>query len=345
MAQIYGPHIATDGLVLSLDASDVNSYPAPIIVSVQAYSVYGGGLRSANYTVQFSDDNSTWTTAFTGVMSNNSSCGIITGTGVGSGAYGRHRYWRYVEGSAVVSHHPRVSRIDLIDINGTVRNLVTYTSDNCSDSGTYIVGTVSADLGGTTWYDMSGTGGNATLQNGIIFTNTGVQSMYFDGTNDFISITSNTGTRLANTQQTISFWVFVRSVGPNGYAELYAVTSANRTGLKWQDNGIGMDANADFYNVFVNVSNAYNTWMNITCMIDRGAAIFYVYKNGVYIGQDTFTAYSANSSTVTIGANNLTGNGGDYMKGSMASVMIYSRILSAQEVLQNYNALKSRFGL
>ena len=162
-----------------------------------------------------------------------SSCGIITGTGIGSGTYGRHRYWRYVEGSAVVSHHPRVSRIDLIDINGTVRNLVTYTSDNCSDSGTYIVGTVSADLGGTNWFDMSGNNTTAILQSGTSFVSAGVSNMYFDGTNDYISINSTTSTRLANTYQTISFWVFVRSVGPNGYAELYSVTNANRTGLKW----------------------------------------------------------------------------------------------------------------
>lgn len=198
---------------------------------------------------------------------------------------------------------------------------------------------------GTSWLDMSGIGANATLQSGTSFISTGIKSMYFDGTDDYISINSTTGTRLANTYQTISFWVFVRSVGPNGYAELYSVTNANRTGLKWTDGGIGMDANGDFYNVFVNVSNAYNTWMNIICMIDRSANIFYVYKNGVYIGQDTFTGYTANSTSIAMGANFLTGNGGDYMKGSMANVMIYNRILSATEVLQNYNAQKSRFNL
>lgn len=58
-----------------------------------------------------------------------------------------YRYWRYVEGSAVVGHHPRVSRIDLMDASSNATRLITYTSDNCSDSGEYIIGTVSIDLG------------------------------------------------------------------------------------------------------------------------------------------------------------------------------------------------------
>jgi len=68
-----GPQIVRNGLVLDLDASSVTSYSAIAVYKVECYSTYSGGLRSANYTVQYSDDNSTWTTAFTGVMSNNSS--------------------------------------------------------------------------------------------------------------------------------------------------------------------------------------------------------------------------------------------------------------------------------
>lgn len=209
---------------------------------------------------------------------------------------------------------------------------------NAGDRNSYVSGS-------TTWTDVSGNSANATLTNGPTFTSSGVQSIYLDGTDDYIGVTSNTNTRLANTQQTISFWVLVRSVGPNGYAELYSVTNASRTGIKWLDGAIGMDANGDFYNVIVNVTTGFNIWMNITCMIDRSATIFYVYKNGVYAGQDTFTTYSATSTTIAMGANFLTGNGGDYMKGSMANVMIYNRLLSATEVLQNYNAQKARFGL
>jgi len=46
------------------------------------------------------------------------------------------RYWRYYVDTAVVDHHPRVARIDLIDEFAITYNLVTYVGDNCSDSGT-----------------------------------------------------------------------------------------------------------------------------------------------------------------------------------------------------------------
>ncbi len=50
------------------------------VTAAKCYSTYGGGVRSANYTVQASNDNTTWVTAFGGVMSANSQCGIITGS-------------------------------------------------------------------------------------------------------------------------------------------------------------------------------------------------------------------------------------------------------------------------
>jgi hypothetical protein len=122
------------------------------------YSTFNGSVRSANYTVQYSDDNVNWTTAWTGVATNNTSCGIQVNSG-GGGNYGAHRYWRYVEGSPVDSHHPRVSRIILSD-GITDVNIVTYTSDNCSDTGEYVIGTVTYDgkNGAGTFTDSNGKG-------------------------------------------------------------------------------------------------------------------------------------------------------------------------------------------
>jgi hypothetical protein len=80
------------------------------------YSVFAGGARSANVSVQYSDNNSSWTTAFSGVHDNQSSCGIKYDTSSQRSfttvlGYGAHRYWRFVEGSAIVSHYPRAGRI------------------------------------------------------------------------------------------------------------------------------------------------------------------------------------------------------------------------------------------
>ncbi len=152
----------TDGLSFLLDAGSQKSYPKLNIIQVKCWTVTTA-VRAANYTVQYSDDGTTWTTAFGGVMSATGTAGMITGsvtTGgsgtTGTGAWGRRRHWRYVEGSTVTGHHPRVSRIMLIDNEGTEHELVHYCQDNISDSGSYIIGTISTTVLGKTWYDLSG---------------------------------------------------------------------------------------------------------------------------------------------------------------------------------------------
>jgi hypothetical protein len=100
---------------------------------LQIYSVYNGGARGGNYTIYYSDDNINFTAAFSGNVSS-SACGIIAGSGTGDGSYGYHRYWKFTMTGATNSHFPRSSRIDLLAGN-TVYNLITFASDNCSDTG------------------------------------------------------------------------------------------------------------------------------------------------------------------------------------------------------------------
>ena len=58
-----------------------------------------------------------------------------------------YRYWRYTIGSAGQSHHPRVSRIDIYDMDGTIHRLKTFTGDNTSDQGEYSFAPQTLDLG------------------------------------------------------------------------------------------------------------------------------------------------------------------------------------------------------
>ena len=98
-----------------------------------------------------------------------------------------------------------------------------------------------------------------------------------------------------------------------------------------------------------NVSVTSNTWYNLTAvMYGTGNNDFYLYVNG----QPVTLSYS---STVMGNYTNegswmaVNGKSGstyyNYYNGSIASLNIYNRALSAQEIKQNYNALKGRFGL
>ena len=52
---------------------------AGVVTAAKIYVSYGGGARGANYSVSGSNDNSSFTTIFSGNMTS-SACGILTGT-------------------------------------------------------------------------------------------------------------------------------------------------------------------------------------------------------------------------------------------------------------------------
>jgi hypothetical protein len=66
------------------------------------------------------------------------------------------------------------------------------------------------------------------------------------------------------------------------------------------------------------------------------------YFNGIKFG--VTTSYIASGTTSNFSIGSYVGPfGTQVFNGNIANVQIYNRELTAQEVLQNYNALKSRF--
>lgn len=333
-----GPQIVKNGLVLDLDASSVTSYPAIAVWKVECYSVFAGGLRSANYTVQYSDDNTNWTTAFNGVMSNGSSCGIITGTNRNYNNYSKHRYWRYVEETAVVGHHPRVSRIDFITKGGARYNLTTYTTDNCSDSGTYIVGTVSKDFGGSIWYDLSGNAKHAAINNSPTFTPANLSYFTCTSTQNF-TISNPLGQPKLTQEWTVSAWVNIDTV--SGAGARYLISGLNSgVAVEWYDSGtlLYLNGGADDYYTYGN-SIEGSGWVMLSFLFRNADGYRKIFNNTTDIttsGPNNTSNPAGQSSTFTIA---------DNMRGKISSIMIYNRVLSLYEISINYEAMRKRFGL
>jgi hypothetical protein len=64
------------------------------------------------------------------------------------------------------------------------------------------------------------------------------------------------------------------------------------------------------------------------------------YINGIYIGEVTST-YSSGTMILTIGRR----SSGSYLfNGKIDNIKVYNTILTSVQQLQNYNAVKSRFG-
>ena len=206
-------------------------------------------------------------------------------------------------------------------------------------------------FGNTVWKDVSSNGNDSALLNtdsqNYFSTNAGY--IAFDGTNDYVSITQNSNTRLQNNYQTLSFFVYITSVGPNSFASLWGV-GANPTGwwILWTATDISLfiETSGTYISYSVSVTNALNTWMNITCVIDNVGRTMTVYKNGSLVGTSSqWPVFTPPNDVVELGSVRATANAGDYIKGRVANVLVYNRALSAAEISQNYETDKTRFGL
>lgn len=110
---------------------------------------------------------------------------------------------------------------------------------------------------------------------------------------------------------------------------------------------INIEGSGISYGNYMNDSIAFNQWFNLAVVISTTTTTLYI--NGV---QQKSLARTSNASIarsfLTTGARPVTGSGqaASYaFTGSIGYAKVYNRTLTAVEVLQNFNALKGRFGL
>jgi hypothetical protein len=192
----------------------------------------------------------------------------------------------------------------------------------------------------STWYDISGNTNNGTLTNGPVFTSANTGSFIFDGTDDFVSAGS------LNLRQNFTLAGWYKPSVLNGFAIFGQGTQAANVGLHiWYINNsqirFGMFANdTDF-----TVSTSVNNWYYIACTYNNSSPFTkQLYINGVAQSGTPAQVQSAYTGTGILRLGATYSSGGNYASGSFAYMTLYNRILSSTEVLQNYNALKGRFG-
>jgi hypothetical protein len=195
--------------------------------------------------------------------------------------------------------------------------------------------------GSTAWNDISRGGNNGTLVNGPTFDSTNGGSIVFDGINDYTTIPDSPALKL-NGNFTIMLWhrgitktntfpgpLYKGNSGAGGTGYILFYTSVNN-GEMYLKRG----------NIQLSMNNAVNTyWSHITFTYDgtnvRG------YLNGVFSYISSTVTYPTNvdGSSLLLGRADQSGNA------AIGTIQMYSRALSAQESLQNYNSTKGRFGL
>lgn len=91
---------------------------------------------------------------------------------------------------------------------------------------------------------------------------------------------------------------------------------------------------------------ANGTWVNTVFVRDTVDDNLYLYVNGVLAQTttDLSTGVITNAQNVWIGRSAYLGGSYPFL-GNISIVMIYNKVLNAAEILQNFNAVKSRYGL
>jgi hypothetical protein len=218
---------------------------------------------------------------------------------------------------------------------------------DASDQNSYISGSL-------TWKDLSGNGNNATLINGPVYSSTNGGTIVFDGTNDGANIPTNT-TLQPPTSLTMES-VFKLNSFTNGY---FIVAHSGNFGGAYVKYGFRlltsggvmayMNTNTTNGSIIQNNSNiniVLNTWIHATMTYDGASSKIYINgslaNTGAISGTINYTEYGS-PYYLSIGRKSETEGG--YVSGSVSVVKVYNKALSATEVLQNYNALKSRFNL
>ena len=215
----------------------------------------------------------------------------------------------------------------------------------CLDAGN----TKSYPGSGTTWFDLSGKGNDATI-NGAQFFN-GYFS--FDGTSDYGQISDSSDFLFGTGNFTEEAWhkrngnstweaPIVRGE-EDSWGGLWINTSGNFYPYHYSESGA---------NITFNTEDSPGThWIHhVTTTTNTGSAVIIkVYKNGVLQGSQTTSVNGWQPKSTSVGTDLWVGGilGANYWyDGRIVTCRIYKgKALSATEVTQNYNALKGRFGL
>lgn len=192
---------------------------------------------------------------------------------------------------------------------------------------------------GTSWSDVSGNSNNGALTNGPTFNSSNGGSIVFDGVDDCVLVNSNANI-LSKTAYTKTAWFYTTSFGTNNN-----IISGGNSGQHafWLGASSYLRAghNGNWNTVVTTTSMSLNTWYYGAVTFNTSTG-WILYLNGIQETTSLDTTTFTGNQEILIGAYSTAGN---VYTGRIATSLVYNRVLTSTEILQNYNATKSRFGL
>jgi hypothetical protein len=205
---------------------------------------------------------------------------------------------------------------------------------------------------GTTWYDISGYGNNnGTMFNSVGYTASNGGGLTFNGTNQYVDFGQNKF-KVENFTMEVVFKIDqLPTVGGNCNTPQYGIIGQKDWGYTLRMWG---DGKASFRVSDTNGSEitikTQNSVVGSRCHITvkKSGTSIYIYLNGVLQSSGNMATGSIRWNATTwpfqIG-NSECGSFSHYLNGTINLARFYTTVLTDSEILQNFNATKSRFGL
>jgi len=198
--------------------------------------------------------------------------------------------------------------------------------------------------GSTAWRDLTRNGNTGTLTNGPTFSSANGGNIVFDGVDDFVSTTYISNTFNNHTQT-----IWYKWNGINQLAGLIYLGNLTNSGMGLviyngspsggSGNQVGVLYGGLVFNaVPTTITLNSNSWNYM--VVTRNDTTTKLYNNSNLVGSTTSTPNSAVSYQFNYG--NITSFAAG---GNVSNINFYNRELTEQEIKQNFNAIKGRFGL
>jgi hypothetical protein len=194
---------------------------------------------------------------------------------------------------------------------------------------------------GTAWTDLTGRGNNGTLTDGPTYSSADGGSIVFDGSNDYVQCTGS----LTVTAATFVTWI-KRNGNQGTYDGILFSRGTNITGMAYYtSNQLGYTWNNDIntYTWSSGLTVPDLTWCMIAVSVTSTAATAYLCQtSGITSATNIVNHSSSVLNDIKLAQDDF---GGRFFNGNISIAMIYNKALTADEIRQNFNATRARYGI
>jgi hypothetical protein len=208
---------------------------------------------------------------------------------------------------------------------------------------------------GTTWTDLTNSGNIGTFIGATSYSSSDAGTILFNGnssSNDYVSVANNATLNLT-TAGSISIWIKPNTLTQLGLTNLISRTingdvNGQSYYIIWSGGNIsGFIQNGGVYKAISTPVPTSIGWYNY--VFTWGNGNLNLYQNGISVAAPVASSINAQSlsTTVNIGGYVFGGAGGNAntFNGKIPFVNLYNRGITSTEVMTNFDAVKTRFGL